>query len=286
MKHILKYQYDKMIKNARNDEGSQDKKGLESGVVKNMCFHLRKDLYHAHVFWIDEEVFADVNGYSLFKPPEDTKVHLEPPEHLPFSNVIVNVPAREYGVVFSLHCYDMGEGYVGEGYDDEGDFAGSMLVWNFTSFLLSGKIDNGFHPLIVAFNSLVELPFLFQFHKEEDDDTIEIRQNFGAYVSQSVFKLFSSLETAAVETKPVTVTNREIRPGVVGDAHKYQRISLAPKKVCGSGVARDYQPRRKHEVRGHWRKYKSGAQVWVPAHSRGNASLGTVEKTYIIEREG
>ena len=281
MKHILKYQYDRMIKNARNDEGYQDNKGLESGVVKNICSHLRKDLNHAHVFWIDEEVFADVNGYSLFKPPENTKVHLEPPEYLPFSNVIVNVPAREREVVFSLHCYDMGERY-----DEEGDFTVSLLFWNFTSFRLSGKIDNDFHPLIVSFNSSVEFPFLFQFHKEADDDEIEMRKTFGAYVSQNVFKLFSSLETAAVETKPVTVTNREIRPGVVGDAHKYQRISLAPKKVCGSGVARDYQPRRKHEVRGHWRKYKSGAQVWVPAHSRGNASLGTVEKTYIIEREG
>jgi hypothetical protein len=41
--------------------------------------------------------------------------------------------------------------------------------------------------------------------------------------------------------------------------------------------------KRDHGVRGHWRTYKTGKRVWVHAHRRGDAALGTVAQTYKVE---
>lgn len=35
---------------------------------------------------------------------------------------------------------------------------------------------------------------------------------------------------------------------------------------------------REHDVRGHWRTFRSGVRVWVRPHRRGDASLGRVER--------
>ena len=41
-------------------------------------------------------------------------------------------------------------------------------------------------------------------------------------------------------------------------------------------------PKRRHEVRGHIRKYKDGKRVWIKSHERGDLSLGKVHKDYIL----
>jgi len=42
---------------------------------------------------------------------------------------------------------------------------------------------------------------------------------------------------------------------------------------------------RQHEVRRHLRRLKSGREVWVKPHKRGNPELGTIIKTYQIESD-
>ena len=40
--------------------------------------------------------------------------------------------------------------------------------------------------------------------------------------------------------------------------------------------------KRLHDVRGHWRTYRSGKRVWIRAHLRGDESLGIVQKEYSL----
>jgi hypothetical protein len=40
--------------------------------------------------------------------------------------------------------------------------------------------------------------------------------------------------------------------------------------------------KREHDVRGHWRTYRSGRRVWVREHTRGDASLGRVTRVITI----
>lgn len=40
--------------------------------------------------------------------------------------------------------------------------------------------------------------------------------------------------------------------------------------------------KRLHDVRGHWRTYRSGNRVWIRSHQRGDESLGIVQKEYSL----
>jgi hypothetical protein len=40
--------------------------------------------------------------------------------------------------------------------------------------------------------------------------------------------------------------------------------------------------KRLHDVRGHWRTYRSGTRVWIRSHQRGDESLGIVQKEYSL----
>jgi len=51
--------------------------------------------------------------------------------------------------------------------------------------------------------------------------------------------------------------------------------------VDGVGI-----PKRRHEVRGHIRRYKDGRKVWVKSHERGDLSMGRVHKEYILKKAG
>lgn len=69
---------------------------------------------------------------------------------------------------------------------------------------------------------------------------------------------------------------------------EYRRVSLkVPGKVPVNTVRKDFHhtgtPRRAHMVRGHRRLYKSGKEVWVQPHQRGDAGLGWVIKDYVVE---
>ena len=51
--------------------------------------------------------------------------------------------------------------------------------------------------------------------------------------------------------------------------------------VGGTGIAK-----RRHEVRGHIRRYKNGMKVWVKSHERGDLSMGRVHKEYVLKKAG
>ena len=51
--------------------------------------------------------------------------------------------------------------------------------------------------------------------------------------------------------------------------------------VDGVGI-----PKRRHEVRGHIRRYKNGMKVWVKSHERGDLSMGRVHKEYVLKKAG
>lgn len=61
----------------------------------------------------------------------------------------------------------------------------------------------------------------------------------------------------------------------------------APRRVTErvQEIAREATRKREHEVRRHIRRLRDGREVWVRPHKRGDASLGVVEKKYLIESD-
>jgi len=74
-----------------------------------------------------------------------------------------------------------------------------------------------------------------------------------------------------------------------GDSFEVVEIGLPKEKgyqikdqiVGGTGIAK-----RRHEVRGHIRRYKNGMKVWVKSHERGDLSMGRVHKEYVLKKAG
>lgn len=67
-------------------------------------------------------------------------------------------------------------------------------------------------------------------------------------------------------------------------------VVIRPDTVRRVYTAQDDSPescvaRREHGVRRHLRRYKSGRTTWVREHVRGDASLGSIKKRYIVEMD-
>lgn len=68
-----------------------------------------------------------------------------------------------------------------------------------------------------------------------------------------------------------------------GDTLRFTRLhSLAEAHCPADTYERPRDPSgikmRAHDVRGHWRTYKSGIRVWVRSHTRGDPALGRVQR--------
>jgi hypothetical protein len=91
-----------------------------------------------------------------------------------------------------------------------------------------------------------------------------------------------------VQKQSVRFTGRRMRYGKHAPFNSHIELSIElPKKngiVLRAGVLGDgIGTRRLHEVRGHWRCYRSGNRVWVRAHKRGSKELGEVTKDYRLK---
>ena len=91
-----------------------------------------------------------------------------------------------------------------------------------------------------------------------------------------------------VQKQSVRFTGRRIRYGKHAPFNSHIELSIElPKKngiVLRAGVLGDgIGTRRLHEVRGHWRCYRSGNRAWVRAHKRGSKELGEVTKDYRLK---
>ncbi len=125
------------------------------------------------------------------------------------------------------------------------------------------------------------------FYKQDLDETIngkpanKMLANLFPNICDRISNISSQAKTNNI--RPVTAGNRDVAAPVVGDEHKFYRITNAPTMQVETGMTRDYQPRRNHGVRGHWRTFPNGKKTWVRSHRRGDENLGTISKDYFIE---
>lgn len=71
----------------------------------------------------------------------------------------------------------------------------------------------------------------------------------------------------------------------------YREISIyvpgtkVPIEYVGNNIKRACARKRQHGVRKHFRHYKSGRVIEIPAHKRGDPSLGVVQQVYVVKTE-
>ncbi len=130
---------------------------------------------------------------------------------------------------------------------------------------------------------------------ENDEDPIKRNQWAGAYkIFHTLAWIYCQAHMAPEDRQPEVKSKMDFQTGITtktkapvireksGDswavvstdtmARRMQPVAHA--SVHGPGHAK-----RDHAVRGHWRRYKkSGKLVYVKAHRRGDAELGTVTK--------
>ena len=60
----------------------------------------------------------------------------------------------------------------------------------------------------------------------------------------------------------------------------WHTVTIAPSKEKNESLGGTHASPRRHQARGHWRKYKSGKQIWIKECWKGDASRGVVFKDY------
>jgi hypothetical protein len=63
--------------------------------------------------------------------------------------------------------------------------------------------------------------------------------------------------------------------------YNYRIINLNKQNLTSTRYERSVNTNKWHMVRGFTRHYKSGKQVWIHSHSRGDKSKGVIEKDYV-----
>ena len=69
--------------------------------------------------------------------------------------------------------------------------------------------------------------------------------------------------------------------------HQFKTLTIDPNVKNINDYKQRLEPHhnnRYHSVRGHWRYYKTGKKVWIENYSRGDESLGIIEKEYKVVR--
>lgn len=85
-----------------------------------------------------------------------------------------------------------------------------------------------------------------------------------------------------------TAAPRRIRHGKILPRNSHTTLNIDLPKAKGVTMLPapyiEGASRRQHEVRGHWRLYRTtGKRVWVRAHKRGDAKLGVISKDYSLQ---
>tara|TARA_R100001510_G_scaffold48822_1_gene46851 strand:+ start:6044 stop:7006 length:963 start_codon:yes stop_codon:yes gene_type:complete len=67
-------------------------------------------------------------------------------------------------------------------------------------------------------------------------------------------------------------------------SYQYKILEITDSKKTNFIYKRNVNKNRFHEVRGFYRHYKSGKRTWIKNHSRGNKSIGIIQKDYKISK--
>ena len=225
----------------------------------------------APVFFIGDQLLDD-NGYKEILPehPHVDKPQWPTPQgRLPYKNMVCQL-GREKNALHYYRNEDI-EFCVVNFYcrKKERFFDGATYC-----LFSDGKVD--------IYNLTDELSANTWEAREAEKETVKLQQRVTFMMLNVVFRILGDIQSQPSMT-PVTAGNRDIKSGLIGDQHKFYRINTAPTMGVSSGMTRDYQPRRNHQVRGHWRTYANGNRTWVRSHKRGDETLGIITKDYILE---
>lgn len=130
---------------------------------------------------------------------------------------------------------------------------------------------DGKHPTSFSFSDFTERGL-------SDLETIVKAQYF-----QAAYTLHLYTERAAEVSANTSTRNAPSAYAREGDTLKFARMAdLASAAGQARGYERPAEPSgirmREHDVRGHWRTFRSGVRVWVRPHKRGDAELGRVTR--------
>lgn len=275
MKHLLRVEYRRRL----SSELDAVKGDFGTDMYHRFLNLADSKVMDAHVFFAGDQVLHDSGFHEIvpaYKEPDPQHPFVDKPEwpapqgRLPYNNLIFLCgDSAPMGAVH--YCRDKDTEFCTVNFVDNKDvFGGSATYCAFS--------DDKVNPYTVLANSA---PTTWKQIKNEQT-TLMLLQRYAFLILTGMFKILGNIQSQPSMT-PVTAGNRDIKSGVTGDQHKFYRINTTPTMGVSSGMTRDYQPRRNHQVRGHWRTYANGNRTWVRSHKRGDEGLGIITKDYILE---
>jgi hypothetical protein len=145
----------------------------------------------------------------------------------------------------------------------------------------------------IDFNIEEQLTLLKSFRYNEEllkfpiDKTINTEEVLPAH--RKVIATLSKLATASTgyraTPKNTFINRKRLEKGKPALTFNWVTVTIEPPKQKLDYQGGTHASPRRHQVRGHWRTYKSGARGWVKDCWKGDASKGSVFKDYKVKEK-
>ncbi len=161
----------------------------------------------------------------------------------------------------------------------------ALWLWRSTNYVkVSGCVlDNGgqyFPPYAYT----VEGDGLKMFRKDKHVSLDDVKP-----VHRMLYAVLLKLQVASsgyVGAPQNTFINKKRQAkGKPALSYDWHTVTIEPPKPKLEHQGGSHASPRRHQVRGHWRTYKSGKKSWVKECWKGDASIGTVFKDYKLKEK-
>ncbi len=126
----------------------------------------------------------------------------------------------------------------------------------------------------------------FKVYRKDKEITLEEIKPIHRMVLAVLNRLATKSEGYRPTPKKTFINKKRQAKGKPALTFDWHTVVIEPSKEKNSSQGGTHASPRRHQVRGHWRTYKSGLRGWVKDCWKGDASKGVVFKDYKINGDG
>jgi hypothetical protein len=125
----------------------------------------------------------------------------------------------------------------------------------------------------------------FKVYRKGQEITLEDIKPVHRMVLAVVIKLAMQSEGYRPTPRRTFINQKRQSKGKSALTFDWHTVLVEPPKQKNDSQGGTHATPRRHQVRGHWRTYKSGKRGWVSECWKGDASKGTVFKDYQLKEK-
>lgn len=125
----------------------------------------------------------------------------------------------------------------------------------------------------------------FRIYRKGEEITLEDVKPVHRMVLAVLIKLQQASSGYRPTPQRTFINQKRQKKGKSALTFDWHTVEIEPPKIKNDPQGGTHATPRRHQVRGHWRTYKSGKRGWVKECWKGDATKGTVFKDYFVKEQ-